>query len=204
MKYLKVLKVISLILVFTNFSACAPSLEEGILRVSPLRLTKKEVTKGRTFPVLVHEFRDSRTNEKVGEIEGRDLKLDSRSLGVVRYSLEQELRKRGARFTPVGSNSIYGEVLDWYIKIVPGFPFTRTYARAKVRTSVVSDMGAVLFEGQYEGTAKQRDMFPSADKIEDVLGKAMAYAVESMLEDSAFLETIKERATLKKNNEVQW
>jgi hypothetical protein len=138
--------------------------------------------------VKIGSFLDGRSSDTLATIDGREVLTDGEVGPVVQTGLERQLRAAGARVSLLKTATVEGEVVDWRARISPEFPASSVVANAKLKVSVRSASGEVVYRATYTGEANKKHPFLSEGDIQGVLGTAMASAIEAAIKDKTFLK----------------
>jgi uncharacterized lipoprotein YajG len=185
-----VLKIIHSIFLALCFAGCLANVSDRSLRLSPLPRASGGGEIVADTPISIGSFQDSRRYSVVGEIDGRPLSATESVEQIVRFTLEQELRRRGGRIALSNAIDLRGEVVDWFVKVRPGFPTTSCEAKAGLNLKMFSPSGDLIFRGEYEGISQVTQPIFTKDLVEESLQNAMINTIEQVLEDDKFISTI--------------
>ncbi len=186
----KALHVFYLTVVLLTAIGCAPSFGDGKLNIAPLTKVRSREPLALVGQVTIREFTDSRNYSVIGEIDGRPLTAKEPIQQVVQHTFERGLFEHGSRTGMDHGTQIAGTVKDWFVKVKPGFPLTRIFARAKLGIRVFEPGGVLIFQGTYEGASFVKHFFPNRELAESTLKQAMDTAILEIFSDDKFVETI--------------
>jgi uncharacterized lipoprotein YajG len=189
-------------LIFSNvvLVGCSASSPDTL---SPYRITEPRMAPGFRPPadvvgpggVNIRSLADARTDPSLGSFGGSTLRSNSDVNAPVRQALEDRIRGAGLTVGLLNSPSVGGEIKDWYVSVVNGFPVDRAEARATIVLDVFDADGQVRYRGTYKGTAIYQRPFMSQSRIEETLGQAMGEALDAALDDGRFLAAIETART---------
>jgi hypothetical protein len=194
------LPVLTLFFTLGLTTGCAPSLGDGMMRISPLnvpytvqdQLAEQARSKKASVRIAFGRFVDNRNLKAIGEIDGRLLNPATGIESTVRDALSKAFEARGAK---VGLNKavpvIQGAVVRWFLGVTPSFPSTRAEATALISIELSDVHGIVVYRGQYEGGHIERHMLPNKENAEVTLRAAMENAVHSAAEDQNLWSAIR-------------
>lgn len=144
-------------------------------------------------------FTDERSNKVVAVIDGRSVEADRDPAAAAQRIVEAQFRESGVRRGLYEGATIRGTLLEWNIRIVPGFPSTKMRAEAKVRLEVLP-IGAdaltakPVYSARYSGVVEEEHPIGSTERIERTFARAMAEAASEALQDEKFLREIQGRS----------
>ena len=189
MKGLQVIFFVSLVWLL---NCCAPSVGPAIsvYQIEPLPLGSGAAQAYRGVKLSVGEFLDSRATRRVGEMSGEPLEAEGDVALSVKLAIEDQLRTAGADLSLFAGPVVSGEILDWRVKVTPGFPARMLEAQAEIRLELKGPNGVKQYAAEYSGSVEQKH--PLADKamVEKALGDAMAYAIQAALSDRRLIERL--------------
>lgn len=171
-------------------AGCAPGLgtELSVERIPEAQ----EIAPGSDylFKVRVEKLRDQRKNRAAAEVGGRELEPLGDPGMSVKSALEQRLKSQGGRVSLFEGPILGGEIRDWRVRVIPAFPLSRADARADVTLELYDGAGRVVYRGNYSGTFQAENPVFSSRDIEDVLGGAMAEALNQALDDDGLMSKL--------------
>lgn len=186
-----IFKFIQIVLLANLLSGCAPGLgaslrvpplpEEG---VQPLMLTAGEVR------VNIAKFNDMRQPQFIGDINGRMLETDGDVAYIVQTGCERIFSAAGAKLALFNVPSISADVAKWYVQVKTGFPTSKAVAEASLTMTVYDRESHKVYTATYTGQTSSEHPFLSENKIKEVLGLAMNYAIRQALADPRLLENL--------------
>ena len=141
--------------------------------------------------VRVEGFSDLRDSEQLFTVNGKRKVMPND--GVSRYvtrAFEEVLTMNDFRLAQMRGPIIRGEILDWHAKLDTGVPTSKEDATASVRIMVVDDTGKNRFSAVYNGTSSLKHPFLTESKAKKVLSEAMQVALEGVLKDPSFIQTV--------------
>ena len=172
--------------------ACAPGLGNRIQVPALPEPASDGITKitGMPLKVTIGRFMDTRTNDALAQINGREVKADGDVGQVVATGFEEYLRQAGADIKVIGAPSVAGEVTDWKVHVLPGFPYSEITATARIKVEVSSQDGHVVYKAVYAGESSLKHPAAGEDTVKKILADAMGHAVLEAVNDSEFLTQI--------------
>jgi hypothetical protein len=181
--------VLSLVILCTG---CAPQLGVRLPVPTVTDPVESERSEGRGDPVRVRvgTFMDTRTDDTLAVIDGRQLSPDGSVAGAVQEGLERYLRTAGANVVLFNAPSVEGEIVSWRVQIAPSFPATEATAVAKIKLEVRGEGARVLYRASYSGEATSKHPFPNEASIRKLLGDAMGSALEEVINDTSFVASL--------------
>lgn len=172
-----------------TLGACSPGLGKK-LRIDKISGAEAlPVSSGlASAPTLrVGTFEDRRPYTEVGEIDGRLLQPEGNVALNVQVALEDLLRAQGAQISQFSGPALVGQILEWRVTVVPGFPTTTVKGTASVKVELRDEVYAVLYTATYSGSAEAQHPIMSQAKVEKVLADAMSTALSGVIEDRELL-----------------
>ena len=187
------MRIVSVLLMLVVLQGCAPGLSDT-LRVDRVRNDEGATVDATWKPlkVRVQEFKDLRTRQAIGEINGRELSPSGDIPHSVQSAFEQQLKASGVRLALFDSPSIDGEISEWFVSVKPNFPKSTVESQASVRLTLYSPQSTVIYRASYSGTASAEGPLISEDKVEEVLALSMHEALAQALEDPQLLSKLGE------------
>lgn len=189
--------VVGLAAVLLWLNGCAPGLNQtlSVNRIPDLDAAELRASLGPDIKVQVQKFTDARPEKTIGDVNGRALSPASDVALAAQLALEQKLKAKGYRLSLFNSPSISGEVKDWLVQVHPGFPSSTVDASAAVKLNVYDPKGVLVYTATYKGTSTAENPFFSQERIESVLGEAMAYALEEAIRDERLRSKLADYST---------
>ena len=175
------------------FSACAPSLGKQ-LRVDNIIQSEPSgaPADAEALPrVRVGTFEDRRPYSEVGEVDGRQLQPSGNVALNVQTALEEMLSGGGLRPSQFSGPVLSGQILEWRVKVQPGFPTTTVYASAEVKVELRDQNHALIYAATYSGNGEAEHPMMSQARVEKALGEAMQTALSGIIEDRDLRSRIK-------------
>ena len=170
--------------------ACAPGLGSQISppAIPELENARKIDENFSDLPkIRIGEFVDSRSDTALAVISGREVLADS-SLGpVVQEGFERMFRDAGGQVALFRAPMLTGEIQAWQVKVSSAFPTSQATATAKIRINLQDQDNRSLYRGTYTGESTIQHPFLSESKIRDMLGQAMAQAIQQAIVDEDLL-----------------
>ena len=173
-------------------NGCAPGLGKD-LRVNfnaPVDADIDTSSSPLNLSLIVKNFKDSRPDNSIGEIDGRKLNPKG-DIGLsVQSVFYKHLKAAGIKSVMYDAAYIEGEVLDWKVRVSPGFPFTKIEGASSINVTLYNKMSQPIYKSNYTGNYKLMDPFPSERKVERTLSLAMGESVRQAVEDKALINKI--------------
>lgn len=189
--------IVASVAVVLWLNGCAPGLDRtlSVNRIPDLDAAQLHASLGPDIKVQVQKFTDNRTERTIGDINGRTLAPASDVALAAQLALEQKLKAKGYRLSLFNSPSISGEVKEWLVQVHPGFPSSTVDASAEIKLNVFSPKGVLVYSATYKGTSTAQNPYFSQERIESVLGEAMAYALEEAIRDEQLRSKLADYST---------
>lgn len=171
---------------------CTPGLDSALnLESLPEKQIVAKLDPFQPVPkVRVDKFLDSRESPILGAFRGQDLRAQG-DLGLgVQRAFESQLKSSGAKLALFDGPQISGEIKSWKVEIQDSFPSVEVSAAAQIALRVLDEQGHPIYNARYGGEFAERNPFFSKEKVEDVLGQAMAEAIYQAVTDQEFLNKI--------------
>ena len=176
-------------------AGCAPGLGKQLRVDNIIRTQAASADRGAgEFPkVRVGRFDDRRGYSEVGEVDGRLLQPAGNVAVNVQAALEEMLRARGIQPSQFSGLLLTGEILEWRVMVLPGFPTTKVQAVASVKIELRSEKYDLLYSAVYTGNGEAEHPFMTQYRVEEALGSAMETALSGAIEDRTLTEKIAAR-----------
>ena len=141
--------------------------------------------------VRVGSFEDRRSYSEVGEIDGRLLQPEGNAALGAQWFMEKLLRTARVQTGLVTGPWLVGQILDWRVRVIPGFPTTKAEAEASVRIELRDEGYGVLYAATYAGRGQAEHPFMTQTKVEEVLADAMWVALSGVIDDQELWSRIR-------------
>lgn len=168
---------------------CAPELG---LRVKPPSLPDPaEAAQAQAVvdPVKVRigTFTDARPSQTFVTIDGRDVTTQGSVVGPVQEGFATYLRHAGMRIALLNAPTIEGQVTDWRANVSASFPTSDAKATARLKVTVRDSRSHPIYHANFSGEATTSHPMLDDQKIQELLGQAMASAIEAATRDQTFM-----------------
>ncbi len=199
LKSLRVGRCAASIMLLGFLVSCAPGLGTSF-NVSSVETVPVESRKLLTgLRVRFAPFVDERREKEVAEIDGRGLEPERDPAAAAQRIVEAQFREAGVRRGLFEGATIRGTLLEWHIRITPGFPSTKMHASAKIRLEVLAvgedpAQAKPLYSARYSGIIDEEHPIGSTERIERAFARAMAEAASEALQDSRFVAELQGRS----------
>jgi uncharacterized lipoprotein YajG len=180
------------IMFFALLAGCAPGLGES-LRVSNPSIVESGLhsnNESHGVRVALRAVHDSRKRNEIGEISGRKLSADGDVRVAVKERMLEHLKMAGISSGDSSPSFLELEVLEWFVKVGPGFPTTEVVAKAGVVASLLTSSNELLYRGRYGGDAREVNIFFSEGEVEQILLRCMDRALNELVNDPQMLSQI--------------
>jgi hypothetical protein len=141
-------------------------------------------------PVRIQSFIDARPPHSVS-VGDRQLRAEGDVPGKVQVALGEFLKANGFRLSAGDAAAIRGTVLDWGVKVTPGFPSSVVEGNATVELEAFGSDSTERYVRRYSGQAVARHPFLNEERIRETMGEAMRYALQTAMEDARLLENLR-------------
>ena len=173
-------------------AGCAPELgsrlELGMIpAIAPIKSRDFEMVK-----LHVMKFQDSRTNDTIADVAGKEMRAGSDVGSVVQEAFENAIRINGGRLCAFDCASVTGEILRWKITAQQAFPMSTYDAEASIRISILNAKGDAVFTGNYSGSTQTKHPLLTEEKVHEVLTQSMGYAIDEAVRDRRVVEKLNE------------
>mgnify|MGYP001190397077 CR=1 FL=1 len=174
-------------------SACAPGLGSSIaiagvgktdFAINKIFLPEDDVK------VNVLQFADLRTIEAIAQIDGRLIRPDGDVGQAAQRIFENGVKSLGIKLSFFDAPSVRGKIREWQVQVFPAFPASGLKAKAVLNVELLGITGAVIRSAEYLGEYREEHPFMTEDKIQSALASAMKLAVEELLKDKQFIDSL--------------
>jgi hypothetical protein len=166
------------------FLGCAPGLGPT-LEVPHVQLGTGTIREFSDHNVKVRlgQFIDSRSSTAIAKVDGREVLPDGGIGAAVEEAFQGFLSEALVKMAVIDAPTIEGQVLDWGVNVLPGFPLTSVNGDARVAVTLRTSHNDVAYKGIYSSHATREHPTPGEGTVKDVLSEAMAGAVREALRD---------------------
>jgi len=173
--------------------SCAPALEQtvSVNYIEPLELRDFAKKRLSQVQVRVGAFNDERPTKNMGTIDGRRLQAKGDAGVSIRQAVEEQLRRAGAELSLFSGPLVSGSLTEWQIDVRPGFPLTEAESYATLRIQMSGPTGTPLYTASYSGSVTQKYPLLTQERVEKMLGEAVAYALREAFQDERLLAALK-------------
>jgi hypothetical protein len=173
-------------------AGCAPELG---LRVAPPSIPDPtEASQAQTVvdPVKVRmgAFTDSRPSQTFVTIDGREVATKGSVTQPVQEGFAAYLRHAGMRIALLNAPTIEGEITDWKANVTSSFPTSDAKATARMKVTVRDSRSHPIYHANFSGEATTSHPLLDDAKIQELLGQAMASAMEAATRDQNFMQQL--------------
>lgn len=133
--------------------------------------------------VKVGSFEDLRISSTIAVVDGREIPSVGSAGAVAQEAFERYYRGVGVRVTRRDAPILEGQVTEWRAKVLPDFPTSEASANAKIRLVLKDSEYHVLYRGVFSGEATVSHPLLDEDHVRELLGQAMAAAIEAAVTD---------------------
>jgi outer membrane lipoprotein SlyB len=180
---------LSLFSVVVSLQGCAPEL--GLKVKAPSLPDPAEAAQAQTVvdPVKVRigTFTDARPSQTFVTIDGRDVTTQGSVVGPVQEGFATYLRHAGMRIALLNAPTIEGQVTDWRANVSASFPTSDAKATARLKVTVRDSRSHPIYHATFSGEASTSHPMLDDQKIQELLGQAMASAIEAATLDQTFM-----------------
>lgn len=166
-------------------AGCAPQF--GLtMKVPPIPDAQHVETGGVDGPALkvkVGAFEDARVSPTIAEVDNREIPSSGSAGAEVQEGFERYFRDVGVQVVRRDAPILEGEITEWSSNILPGFPSSDAEAKAKIRVTIKDSEYHVLYRGVFSGESTVSNPLLDEDHVRDLLGQAMAAAIEAAVTD---------------------
>ncbi len=128
--------------------------------------------------VRIGAFSDARPSSTIAVIDGREIPAQGSLSLVVQEAFQRYFHDAGMKVVMLDAPIVSGEILEWKARISPGFPVSEATASAKIRVELKDSQRHMLFRGVFTGEATGSHPLLDEEKVQQLLGLAMAGAIE--------------------------
>lgn len=133
--------------------------------------------------VKVGTFEDARASQTIAEVDNREIPSSGSAGAEVQEGFERYFKDVGVRLVRRDAPILEGEITEWSSQVLPGFPSSDAEAKARIRVTLKDSEYHVLYRGVFSGEATVSHPLLDEDHVRELLGQAMAAAIEAAVTD---------------------
>lgn len=188
--YAERLLALSCALACFGFVSCSPHLKQT-MPVPEVPISIKDAgSKGNQSSfVFVDEIKDTRTNPRLAEINGKESAPDGPVGPSVQTALSEALKQGGFLISDSAPVMISGEVREWSARVEGGMA-AKVESIASVYLEVFDPANKRIFSGSYHGSSSRQSPSLKEKDVRDSLGVAMSQAIQQVLVDEQLMKLL--------------
>lgn len=160
-----------------------------ISKLPPVKLTAENKIATQDASLFIDQLKDTRTEAKVADFNGKSvLPQDDLSL-VVREGLEAAFKAKGFSISSSAPVVVSGEIRDWSAQVRGGMP-SGVDSKAALFLEVFDPANRRIYTGTYLGTASLQESSLNDKDVDYALGTAMQEALRQVLVDKKLIDLL--------------